>query len=141
MMKDAVKFGTICFGLQLILLATVDDLFPDFYPGEAFMIIFIYWANFLIAMIVYPGLFFFFRHLNLSKIGFLSVCFLLMFLIINLTSLVLVGKLYTVYLLKGMADPLRTSLPYKLELLYPLVSFTLTVLIMKSFKLSKTYET
>jgi len=130
-MKDAAKFGIICFGLQLGFLVVAYKLFPEIYPGDSFMIVFFYVVNLLIAAIIFPLLFFFLRHTNLQKNGSLIVCFILMLLIINTTSMKLIGKPYTIYLLKEIVSDSKAKISCLFEFFDPLISFMIAGLFTK----------
>lgn len=102
------------------------------------MIVLFYGANLLVAAMAYTVLFFFLRDTNLSEKGFSIVYFIQMLLIINTVSLKVFGEPYTIHLLDEILKHSRAWVACLFEFVDPLISFIITVLLMKR---SRSYQT
>jgi ABC-type enterochelin transport system permease subunit len=88
-MRTSIKFAATYFGISLLLLIVIHILFPIVYSGETFLIVWFYLANLLIGILLFP---LFWRIINKfkfeSKIVYIILSFILIRLIINISSFI-----------------------------------------------------
>jgi hypothetical protein len=53
-MKEAAKFAMVNFSLSTLFLIIGYVFFPDLYPGDSFLIVWIFAINILIGVVLFP---------------------------------------------------------------------------------------
>ena len=142
MMKSSLKFASLYFAISILLLITVYIVYPELYPGETFLIVWFYVANFVFGSLLFG---FFSRVIRQKyfkrRLSYIFSNFFLLQLIVNILSLLLSGKMYTISLVILVVQKPYMRAMALVELVNPIISFVIAYLFFRKSNIWSFNET
>lgn len=124
MMRTPIKFAAVYFGVSILFLVTIYLLFPKLYPGETFIVVWFYVANLFLGSLLFSFLWGLVKQLKFkSRAFYVLASFLLIILIINISSFIFFQRSYTIGLIGLIFTKPEMRITAILELINPIVSF------------------
>ena len=130
-MNYPFKFPLICFGLQLVIVVTIYNLFPNIYPGDTFTIGVFYVFNLIISLVIFPLYYRWIGGKIDNRISFIISNLLCILAILNLLPLATEHIFYSAKLVKSMFIPHRMLLASIIDFTNPLISFVVTSILLR----------
>jgi hypothetical protein len=130
--KAAVKFAFTHFTLETLILIIAYILFPNLYPGDSFLVIWIYVLNILIGIILFPISILGIRLLiDNNKVIYILLCFSAILIITNILPLFEGHIIYTLELIKLAFRNVELRTTGIFELFDLVISFCVTCFIFR----------
>jgi hypothetical protein len=132
-MKDSAKFALVYFSISTLFLIASYIFLPNSYPGDSFLIVWMYVINIFIGPLLFPIFSFLVRkNIHKSKIVYMFCYFFSLLFITNIFQLLTHHIFYTIELVKLIFRKSEMKMAGIMELLNIFISFWATCLIFRN---------
>jgi hypothetical protein len=135
-MKEAAKFALINFSLSTLFLIIGYVFLPDLYPGDSFLVVWMYVINILIGVVLFPIFSFWIRGIAYKhKFGYILFYFFATLIITDIIPLIAGHIIYTLELIKLIFKTTENNMQGVFELSDIIISFCITCFIFRKSNL------